>query len=109
MLSNSNLERATCFHLRLCLSLARSKGLSSISCVMPAPNSFLCLQGRTLEVLVEGVNPRNPAQAFGRIRHNKLVFFDGDGAALRGRLVWVRIQHCNAYSLMGTLTDVVDA
>ena len=30
-------------------------------------------QDRDLEVLVEGVNPKNPAQAFGRSRHNKLV------------------------------------
>lgn len=39
---------------------------------------------------MEGVNPRNPAQAMGRSRHNKLVYFDGDGVALRGALVQVR-------------------
>lgn len=64
-------------------------------------------QGRTLEVLVEGVNPRNPAQAFGRLRHNKLVYFDGDGAQLRGKLVMVKIDQCNAYSLFGDMVEVV--
>jgi len=56
---------------------------------------------RALEVLVEGANPRNPQQAFGRIRHNKLVYFDGDGTALRGQLVHVLIDKCNAFSLFG--------
>jgi tRNA-2-methylthio-N6-dimethylallyladenosine synthase len=57
--------------------------------------------GRDLEVLVEGPNPRDAGQAYGRIRHNKLVYFDGDGAALRGQLVTVRIDKANAYSLFG--------
>lgn len=63
--------------------------------------------GRTLEVLVEGVNPRNPGQAFGRLRHNKLVYFDGDGAALRGALVAVAIDRANAYSLFGEMVEVL--
>jgi hypothetical protein len=63
--------------------------------------------GRDLEVLVEGVNPRNPGQAFGRIRHNKLAYFDGDGEALRGQLVTVRIEQANAYSLFGTMVGAV--
>lgn len=56
---------------------------------------------------MEGVNPKNPAQAFGRIRHNKLAYFDGDGAALRGQLVTVHIDKANAYSLFGTMLGVV--
>eukprot|EP00775_Hariotina_reticulata_P013470 gene13470-13596_t len=64
-------------------------------------------QGRTLEVLVEGVNPRNSSQAFGRIRHNKLVYFDGDGLELRGQLVTVKIDSCNAYSLFGKMQDIL--
>ena len=63
--------------------------------------------GRTLEVLVEGVNPRKSSQAFGRIRHNKLVYFDGDGEALRGQLVSVKIDQCNAYSLFGDMVEVL--
>jgi tRNA-2-methylthio-N6-dimethylallyladenosine synthase len=66
-------------------------------------------QGRTLEVLVEGPNPKNPAQACGRLRHNKLVYFDGDGEALRGQLVMVHITRCNAYSLFGDLEEVLPA
>lgn len=62
--------------------------------------------GRDLEVLVEGPNPRDAGQAFGRIRHNKLVYFDGDGAALRGQLVTVRIDTANAYSLFGAMLGV---
>jgi tRNA-2-methylthio-N6-dimethylallyladenosine synthase len=64
-------------------------------------------KGRTLEVLVEGPNPRTPNQACGRLRHNKLVYFDGDGAALRGQLVTVRIDQCNAYSLFGDMVEVL--
>ena len=44
------------------------------------------------QVLVEGPNPRGAegiGTAFGRSRHNKLVFFDADGEALRGELVTV--------------------
>lgn len=58
---------------------------------------------RTLEVLVEGPNPKNPKQACGRIRHNKLVYFDGDGKALHGKLVHVHVTQCNAYSLFGDM------
>ncbi|GIL59996.1 hypothetical protein Vafri_14638, partial [Volvox africanus] len=64
-------------------------------------------RGRTLEVLVEGPNPKNPRQAFGRIRHNKLVYFDGDGKELRGKLVMTRIEECHAFSLFGSLVEVV--
>ncbi|KAI8471262.1 MAG: hypothetical protein J3K34DRAFT_417624 [Monoraphidium minutum] len=63
--------------------------------------------GRDLEVLVEGVNPRNPDQAFGRTRHNKLAYFDGDGNDLRGSLVSVRIDQANAYSLFGSIVGAV--
>eukprot|EP00466_Bigelowiella_natans_P000171 jgi/Bigna1/56990/fgenesh1_pm.1_\ len=59
--------------------------------------------GRELEVLVEGVNPRNAEQAFGRSRHNKLVYFDGDGDALKGQLVNVKIEEVRAYTLIGEM------
>ena len=64
-------------------------------------------QGRTLEVLVEGINPKNRQQAYGRIRHNRLVYFDGDGAELKGRLVMVEVSECNAYSLFGKMVELV--
>lgn len=62
-----------------------------------------CDAGRTLEVLVEGANPRDPTQAMGRTRHNKLCFFKGDGAALKGELVDVRIEGIRAYTLTGSI------
>ena len=56
---------------------------------------------------MEGPNPKGDAgaggTAFGRSRHNKLVFFDGDGEELRGKLVTVHIDRVHAYSLYGTL------
>jgi tRNA-2-methylthio-N6-dimethylallyladenosine synthase len=64
-------------------------------------------QDRTLEVLVEGVNPKDPSQAYGRIRHNRLAYFAADGAALKGRLAMVHIKRCNAYSLFGELVEVL--
>lgn len=57
--------------------------------------------GALLQVLVEGPNPKRTGQAMGRSRHNKLVFFDGDGAALTGELVTVFIERVHAYSLFG--------
>ncbi|PNH00974.1 (Dimethylallyl)adenosine tRNA methylthiotransferase MiaB [Tetrabaena socialis] len=64
-------------------------------------------RGRTLEVLVEGPNPKNPRQAFGRLRHNKLVYFGGDGKELHGQLVMVRLDECNAFSMFGEVVEVV--
>ena len=62
------------------------------------------------QVLVEGPNPKGTdgvgGTAFGRSRHNKLVFFDADGDALRGQLVTVRIDRVFAYSLYGTMVAV---
>jgi tRNA-2-methylthio-N6-dimethylallyladenosine synthase len=67
--------------------------------------------GRTLEVLVEGPNPRPEAEAalgapplaYGRSRHNKIVFFAGDGEALKGSLVHVRVESVRTYTLYGQL------
>lgn len=61
--------------------------------------------GRDLEVLVEGPNPKAEGQAMGRSRHNKLVFFPGDGAALKGQLVQVQVEEVRAYSLLGRRVD----
>jgi tRNA-2-methylthio-N6-dimethylallyladenosine synthase len=63
--------------------------------------------GRTEQILVEGTNPRNPAQVMGRTRTNRLTFFPGrrpDGTAIQpGELVDVRIDEVRAFSLSGTL------
>ena len=56
------------------------------------------------QVMVEGPNPRDSAQATGRTRHNKPVFFDADDAeCMKGQLVTVRVAKVHAYTLYGTL------
>ncbi len=63
--------------------------------------------GRVEEVLVEGVNPKDPAQVMGRTRTNRLTFFpatDGRGGTHRpGDLVHVRIHTVRAFSLAAEL------
>ena len=66
-------------------------------------------QGRIEEVLVEGPNPRDPAQLMGRTRTNRLTFFpnhQADGRPIRpGELVDVRIEAVRAFSLSGLLAS----
>ncbi|NJK99681.1 MAG: tRNA (N6-isopentenyl adenosine(37)-C2)-methylthiotransferase MiaB [Spirulinaceae cyanobacterium RM2_2_10] len=57
--------------------------------------------GNIEEILVEGENPKNPAQVMGRTRGNRLTFFDGDCARLRGQVVPVKITQVRAFSLTG--------
>ena len=63
--------------------------------------------GRIEQILVEGTNPRDPAQVMGRTRTNRLTFFPGqrsDGTAIQpGELVNVRIEEVRAFSLSGKL------
>jgi tRNA-2-methylthio-N6-dimethylallyladenosine synthase len=66
-----------------------------------AAGRSLRYQGRREEVLVEEVNPKNPAQVMGRTRTNRLTFFAGDIEALRGQLVPVQITEVRAFSLTG--------
>lgn len=58
-------------------------------------------QGRIEEVLVEGQNPKDPTQVMGRTRGNRLTFFTGDFATLKGQLVKVRITTVRPFSLTG--------
>ena len=60
--------------------------------------------GRTVEVLVEDANPRNPLQVMGRTRQGRQVYFDGDLDQLRGELVDVTITEARTWSLMGEAT-----
>ena len=60
---------------------------------------------KTLEILVEGPNPKDPGQLMGRSEHNKLVFCNGDGLAMKGSLVNVKIHTVHAFSLFGQLAD----
>lgn len=57
--------------------------------------------GRTVEVLVEGRNPRNPEQVMGRTRQGRQIFFGGDIDSLEGKLVDVEVTEARTWSLMG--------
>lgn len=57
--------------------------------------------GRTVEVLVEGVNPKVDGEVMGRERSNRVVFFEGAGEALVGRIVAVEVDEAFAFSLRG--------
>ncbi|WP_416673898.1 tRNA (N6-isopentenyl adenosine(37)-C2)-methylthiotransferase MiaB [Egbenema bharatensis] len=57
--------------------------------------------GRLEEVLVEDQNPKDPTQVMGRTRGNRLTFFTGDIAELKGQVVPVRITTVRAFSLTG--------
>lgn len=61
--------------------------------------------GRTEQVLVEGVNPKQADQVMGRTRTNRLTFFPAARASggqwQAGDLVEVRIEEVRAFSLSG--------
>lgn len=57
--------------------------------------------GRIEEVLVEAQNPKDPTQVMGRTRGNRLTFFAGDIAQLKGQTVPVKITEIRAFSLTG--------
>ncbi len=62
--------------------------------------------GRTEQVLVEGINPKDPEQVMGRTRTNRLTFFPAaraDGTRWQSSdLVNVHIDEVRAFSLSGT-------
>jgi len=57
--------------------------------------------GRTIEVLVEDINPRRNDQVMGRTRQGRQVFFDGNIDVLKGEFVDVEIIEARTWSLMG--------
>ena len=58
--------------------------------------------GRTLEVLVEGPSRTDPTRLRGRSRHNKVVNFEGLGAA--GDIVEVTITDATSQTLIGEMS-----
>ena len=64
------------------------------------------LPGRVMDVLVDGPSRRNPADASGRTRCNRVVNFGAGGAPLRGTVVPVRITEALPHSLRGELAGV---
>ena len=63
------------------------------------------LEGRVLELLVDGTSKKNPRELAGRTRCNRVVNFDGQGRALYGELVRVRITQAMPHSLRGELVE----
>ena len=61
--------------------------------------------GRVEEVLVEAQNEKYPAQVMGRTRGNRLTFFPGQIAELKGKQVKVKITEVRAFSLTGQVAD----
>ena len=64
------------------------------------------LEGRTLEVLVDGRSKKDPAEISGRTRCNRVVNFHGDGRIGVGDVVHVRITEALPHSLRGTLASI---
>ncbi|AFZ52991.1 tRNA (N6-isopentenyl adenosine(37)-C2)-methylthiotransferase MiaB [Cyanobacterium aponinum UTEX 3222] len=58
-------------------------------------------QDRIEEVLVEDINPKDTTQVMGRTRGNRLTFFAGNLAELKGKVVSVKITEVRAFSLTG--------
>jgi tRNA-2-methylthio-N6-dimethylallyladenosine synthase len=65
--------------------------------------------GRVEEVLVEGVNDKDPSQVMGRTRGNRLTFFNGEIEQLLGQTVPVRITEVRPFSLTGDAIAAVSA
>lgn len=59
--------------------------------------------GRTVQVLVEDVNVKNPSQVVGRTPHSRICYFDGSLADLKGKFVPVRIVEARPYVLTGEM------
>lgn len=62
--------------------------------------------GRIEEVLVEGQNPKDPTQVMGRTRGNRLTFFSGNLAELKGQQVKVKVTEVRAFSLTGEAVEL---
>ncbi|MBI4636304.1 MAG: tRNA (N6-isopentenyl adenosine(37)-C2)-methylthiotransferase MiaB [Candidatus Rokubacteria bacterium] len=63
------------------------------------------LEGRTVDVLVDGTSKKNGGELSGRTRCNRVVNFDGQGRVSIGQLGWVRITEALPHSLRGTLAS----
>ena len=65
--------------------------------------------GRSEQILVEGLNPKDSKQVMGRTRSNRLTFFPaaraGGGSWQPGDLATVRIEEVRAFSLSGQAVD----
>lgn len=67
------------------------------------------LADRAMDVLVDGASRKNPREASGRTRCNRVVNFDAGGRRLLGDVVPVRITEVLPHSLRGALLDATPA
>ena len=82
----------------------RNRRLLEVTTAVAAARS-LRLEGRTRPVLVDGASRKDPREAAGRTRCNRVVNFDTGGRDLLGRVVDVRIARALPHSLRGELAD----
>ncbi|MFE1744173.1 tRNA (N6-isopentenyl adenosine(37)-C2)-methylthiotransferase MiaB [Coleofasciculus sp. H7-2] len=82
--------------------LQRLNHLVSIKAAQASQRYF----GRIEEVLVEDQNAKDPTQVMGRTRGNRLTFFTGNIAELKGQVVKVKITEVRAFSLTGEPMEV---
>ncbi len=61
------------------------------------------LEGREMEIMVDGASKRDPRELSGRTRCNRVVNFDGQGKVGVGDFVHVRITQAMPHSLRGAL------
>ena len=61
--------------------------------------------GREMEVLVEDVDLKDPSRVKGRIPHGRITYFKGNFAALKGKIVTVRIVEARPYHLVAELNS----
>jgi tRNA-2-methylthio-N6-dimethylallyladenosine synthase len=67
------------------------------------------LNGRTMEVLVDGTSRRSAGELSGRTRCNRVVNFDGQDRVAVGDIVHVRVTDALPHSLRGTLATPEEA
>jgi tRNA-2-methylthio-N6-dimethylallyladenosine synthase len=80
----------------------RLQRLNHLVSMKAAERSQLYL-GRTEQVLVEGLNPKDPRQVMGRTEGSRLTFFEGNLEALLGKIVPVKITEVRPFSLSGEM------
>ncbi len=58
--------------------------------------------GRTMDVLVEGINEHDPSMLDGRLSNNTIVHFAGDDSLI-GRIIPVTLEECHGFYYTGTI------
>jgi tRNA-2-methylthio-N6-dimethylallyladenosine synthase len=84
---------------------ARNGGLLEVAGRVAAARSRR-LEGRTVDVLVDGVSKRNEAEVSGRTRCNRVVNFHGENRVSVGDVVQVRVTEVLPHSLRGALASI---